>query len=145
MKKLMRHFFLLCLLLGACARPDYITDEEWQRLNQKPTTEEVCSTLFPATKICGEVAWSNTPTSSGMNEFILQLHGDTSQFENLTALLWMPSMGHGSAPVKIEPLGDGRYRIYNVYFIMPGDWEVRLFLKKAGQTVDQLFIPLMIP
>lgn len=40
--------------------------------------------------------------------------------------LFMPSMGHGSAPVTITPLDELNYNITRVFFTMHGTWEVRI-------------------
>jgi len=134
---------LFALLFTACANPDYITPEELN--NQKlQSPSENCALRFPNTQICVKAQWASAPSSTRPGELAITL---SPEFPGVfSALLWMPSMGHGSAPVKIESLEQGRYRLTNMYFIMPGDWDVRLFLKNAaGEVVDQLFISLMVP
>ena len=139
---------LLALLLlffsVNCARPNYISDEEFKPV-QKPEEQTASSPEFPSLKIRAQLSWSQPPTSQGAQDFILDLEGNVSEFDSVAIILWMPSMGHGSAPVKIERISDHQYHVRNVYFIMPGDWEVRMVLKKDKQPVDQLYIPLMIP
>jgi hypothetical protein len=63
--------------------------------------------------------------------------------------LWMPSMGHGSSPVKIsQALGtagaplDGVFNVTNVFFVMPGEWEIRVIVKDGnGNLLDQAALP----
>lgn len=135
---------LMLFFAVACARPNYISAEELNPQN-KPQEDVISVPEFPVLKIRASLKWSQAPTSQGAQDFILDLEGNVKEFETLTILLWMPSMGHGSAPVKIERLSDYQYHVKNVYFIMPGDWEIRLLLKKDKQLLDQLYIPLMIP
>nr|WP_295906238.1 FixH family protein [uncultured Bdellovibrio sp.] len=142
MKSLCTLLFLLLPL--ACARPDYISSEEWQRLNN-PATANSCAGEFKTAHLCAILTWTKTPNSTEVQEFVLELQGDVTVADDLAIILWMPSMGHGSAPVKVEKISATQYRVTNVYFIMPGDWEVRLTLKKSGQVLDQLFIPMMVP
>lgn len=66
----------------------------------------------------------------------------------LAVVLWMPSMGHGSSPTKVEPLLDasgtalsGQYGVKQVYFSMDGDWEVRFQLKRGSTVVSQVVAP----
>jgi hypothetical protein len=66
--------------------------------------------------------------------------------------LWMPSMGHGSAPVVIEPVLDpqgkavvGQYRVTNVQFIMGGDWEIRMALQDAQGKLELATLALKLP
>jgi hypothetical protein len=70
----------------------------------------------------------------------------------LEIVLWMPSMGHGSAPVVIEPLLDGQgqsvpgaFRVRNVQFIMPGDWEVRVTLRHEDGRFETFALALTLP
>jgi len=44
----------------------------------------------------------------------------------LEAKLWMPSMGHGSAPTQLVPLAADCLRIDHISFFMPGAWEIRV-------------------
>ena len=58
--------------------------------------------------------------------------------ENINVVLWMPSMGHGSAPTQVARATDangnnipGTFLVSNVYFMMGGDWEIRVTLTDA--------------
>lgn len=60
---------------------------------------------------------------------------------NFTVTLWMPAMGHGSAPTTIQPILDsqgqvvtGAYQVTNVQFIMNGDWQIQVALTVNGKT-----------
>lgn len=61
---------------------------------------------------------------------------------NLHVFLWMPSMGHGSSPVKISKNAIGEYMVSNVYFIMGGDWDVKIQRKVDNKVVDEVVISL---
>ena len=62
----------------------------------------------------------------------------------LNIFLWMPSMGHGSAPVKIRKLTDGEYEVSEVQFIMAGKWEMKFQLKEGVQVMDEIIIPVIL-
>lgn len=64
--------------------------------------------------------------------------------------LWMPDMGHGSVDTIVEhqkdPAGNevvGAYKIRNIYFIMPGKWELRFQLVAEGAVRDTHTITLV--
>jgi hypothetical protein len=61
--------------------------------------------------------------------------------DKIAVSLWMPDMGHGSAPTQIQPLpAVGAYAVSNLYFTMDGLWQVRVQLKSATSEVEtQLF------
>lgn len=72
--------------------------------------------------------------------------------EELSVELWMPSMGHGSAPTQVERIlnqyGDrvvGAYRVRNMYFVMDGEWEVRVILvdERGQQEVQSIRLNLL--
>jgi hypothetical protein len=46
-------------------------------------------------------------------------------------------MGHGSRPTKTEKSSEGRYRTSNIFFVMPGEWEIRFQLKENKETIDE--------
>jgi hypothetical protein len=67
--------------------------------------------------------------------------------DQFAVVLWMPDMGHGSRPVKINTAVDasgntlvGVYAVTKMYFVMGGLWEVRVSLKDAAGNVEtQIF------
>jgi len=67
--------------------------------------------------------------------------------ETIKVTLWMPDMGHGSAPTKIQQINNdqgfpqpGLYRVSNMQFVMGGIWEVYVTLVNAeGQEESQFF------
>lgn len=77
----------------------------------------------------------------------------TSPTQEIFVKLWMPDHGHGSTPVKVTAAvgTDGKtlpgiFDCSNVYFSMPGKWEIRVFLRVTGSggtpvVVDQVFLP----
>lgn len=105
---------------------------------------------FGKTNFSFGLDWQMGPTL-GESKFILRAWDEslgTSQGpyqdlpNTLHIFLWMPSMGHGSAPVKITKLGVGEYLVSNIYFIMGGDWEIKIQLKKDSKVIDETVISL---
>lgn len=89
------------------------------------------------------IQFLKSPAVEGDSQFFLIFSNNTSKLsvpisvEIKTLRLWMPSMGHGSAPVKIEDLGGGVFQVSHVFFIMPGDWQIQLryhILKAEGES-----------
>lgn len=145
----MKYLISAFLFLSACARPDYIDPKDQQKTQANNGT---CALELVHTNLCASVQWTIGPQSPNESEFILKFW-DKSSSENgpyidptntLSVVLWMPSMGHGSSPVTIEKIETGVYRIRRIYFIMPGDWEVRVFLKNGTATVDQATVSLVL-
>ncbi len=139
MKKLLLGF----LFLTACARPDYINPVS--KKSAQGQTDK-CALKLANSQLCSSIQWTSGPQTPAESEFILKFWNETSASENgpyvdpsstLSVILWMPSMGHGSSPVKIDKIETGVYRVHRVFFIMPGDWEVRVFLKNGPTIVDQ--------
>ena len=52
-------------------------------------------------------------------------------------LLWMPGMGHGSSPVRIERVDVGRYFASEIFFIMTGEWDIHFQLKSGSVVVEE--------
>lgn len=133
--------------------------------NDRVTTH--CRLQFSRVGLCAEVVWEkgfgipNQPPIDESTEsvFVLKFYNSQGQPQDLRELrftlavrLFMPSMGHGSSPVKLEairgPNGEmvpGQFRVSSVYFIMPGDWEIQFKLKRnANELVDEDRISLEI-
>lgn len=98
------------------------------------------------------IDWTEGPLK-GESKFILRtwnkttgtLSGPFKDVPNtLHIFLWMPSMGHGSSPVKITKLGDGEYEVSNVYFIMGGAWQIKFQILSSGKVVDETVISLTL-
>ena len=98
------------------------------------------------------ITWQEGPKKGG-SRFTMKtwkndlgtMNGPFQDLEkNLHIYLWMPGMGHGSAPVKITKINDGEYDVSNVQFIMGGKWDIRFQLKEGAQVLDEVIIPLTI-
>lgn len=105
--------------------------------------------VFASGKIHAHLSWDQGPDGNG-GESIMRVEwhdGVTHQIIDMglpfEVSLWMPSMGHGSAPTQIQRAIDnqgqaivGTYQIRNMYFVMPGDWDVRVTLKYQDGTEE---------
>ncbi len=81
------------------------------------------------------------------NELILDFTVNDQHVEveqEISIDLWMPDHGHGSYPVKIKKLSIGRYLVSDIFFVMPGKWQVRIDLRKDGEQVDRAIWELML-
>lgn len=104
--------------------------------------------VFPQAAQHAHLEWVTPPTAS--QEAVLDVqwmnnspHAPAEPKGNLAVSLWMPAMGHGSAPVMIQHALDaqgnpqpGAFRISRMYFIMNGAWEVRFALTHADGSVE---------
>ena len=98
------------------------------------------------------IKWMEGP-ALGTSRFVIRswksdtgsINGPYTDFpKTLFVFLWMPAMGHGSAPVKLKSLGDGEYEVSEVQFIMGGKWEVKFQLKNGSQVVDEAVVPVSL-
>ena len=52
-------------------------------------------------------------------------------------------MGHGSFPVTIKKVGEGVYEASEIFFTMPGRWDVHFELyDNQGKIVDESLWPI---
>lgn len=148
-KKIVITFFLILSVLS-CAKKNYgpASDINLQNL----TNEQECYLNFKIEPVCLEIKWIEGPSSStpGSFQLLIKSSNNPSLTQPLThplfIKLWMPSMGHGSSPVKIEKISEGNYLIHQVYFLMPGEWEIHFQLKsnQGDQILDEAILPLAI-
>lgn len=64
--------------------------------------------------------------------------------KEIKVVLWMPSMGHGSSPVTVENLKTGTYRASNIYFVMPGEWEIKFQIITNPNEIDEVVLPFTL-
>tara|TARA_B110001454_G_scaffold219191_1_gene251107 strand:+ start:24261 stop:24740 length:480 start_codon:yes stop_codon:yes gene_type:complete len=135
---------LLGLQLVSCAKPKYVQDESIANQNKIAQEENKvdCSILFSESKYCLSWFWETKPTASQPGSLIFKIFRQ-NQFDQTPVeldmaqvpevILWMPGMGHGSSPTQTTRLDVGTYRASKVFFIMPGEWEIRFSVKENGQ------------
>ena len=83
--------------------------------------------------LCASISYEAKPVMGEAFEFVVDLAGDASTVSGIKAELWMPSMGHGSAPVRVERVNANQFLVTEAYFVMGGDWVVNVeVLTSAG-------------
>ena len=129
------NLLFICVLMG-CAEPKYAPAAS-EPAREQDATDITCVAKF-SDSACVTLAWEKIQTEDDFGSFIFKTYDSElflSDFLNpITVVLWMPSMGHGSTPVKVEKLEPGTYRASQVFFTMKGDWEIR-FQRKEGHAV----------
>lgn len=140
------------LALGGCARPNYASSVAGGGSAGETTQSNVCQARFTKTGDCVNWQWELKPTDSEVGRFLFKVSRAnlvdgspvlTDGAADVGVLLWMPSMGHGSSPVKTERLDVGTYRASQVFFIMPGEWEIRFQRKVNQQIVEEAVIEIL--
>lgn len=70
--------------------------------------------------------------------------GEPMEGLTVTALPWMPDMGHGaSVKPAVVALGGGRFEVDNVTMFMAGRWELRIQI--TGAVEDSAKVVFQIP
>jgi hypothetical protein len=119
--------------LVACAKPQYLIATSGGGIEKAGAG--ACAAEFPTSHTCVGISWEKLPTETEFGSFVFTLTSEAGLLTDLSVatngilnpkvVLWMPSMGHGSAPVTVERISTGLYRAKNVFFTMKGDWEIR--------------------
>ena len=146
MKRILQNSFLFaCFGMHACGASPLLHHEQpvTARTEAAAPVQAAahCDLSFSRAQLCASLTWDAQPDSENEGSFVMQfrsLRGDSVNSPQVPSVqLWMPSMGHGSSPVTVVALGGGAYRVSRVFFIMPGDWEIRVQLKDGAQIADQ--------
>lgn len=137
-----KSIFAMTLLAAtvACAQPNY-QDEGVPPADHKPAS--TCALSY-ANGLCVDITWEVQPTDEAAGSFLLKFYSANTPEVALdpqakvAVALWMPSMGHGSSPVTVTPVSPGVYHATNVYFVMPGAWEIRIKLKNDKNEIVEV-------
>lgn len=119
-----------------------------------------CRLPFSNAALCASLEWETIPSDERRGSFLLRFwnlklgneNGPYVTPENpIFVKLWMPSMGHGSSPVRVETLLDsgkvaipGIFRVSEVFFVMGGEWEIWIQLRDGTVVRDQAKIDYAI-
>lgn len=116
-----------------------------------------CPLPLKRAKLCASISWDSAPATGRANAFTLRFWDLKTGSESGPYItpaqapfvrLWMPSMGHGSRPVVISSAREGGaelpgvFRVEQVFFSMPGDWDVQVQLRSGSQVADQAVLSL---
>ena len=105
-------------------------------------SETVCSTVDA--KVCAHLGHMTALNSRDEVQFVAHvLLPATQAVSNMKVSLWMPSMGHGSSPVKLTQIDVNKYQVSEAFFMMPGTWVVRLNFTFNGAN-HQINIPVNV-
>ena len=141
------------LLLTGCAEPKYLNRVETSSPQENSQKTQECSVVFSNSQLCLQWFWETKPTSKEYGSLIFKIFRLNSYDNTPVAseipgapqvVLWMPSMGHGSTPTVTEKLDTGTYRVKDVFFIMPGDWDILFqFQDSSEKTLDEAKVSLI--
>ena len=105
---------------------------------------------FESESLCLRSDWELMPTDSTVGSMLLTFSDQKNPYLLVSptsephVLLWMTSMGHGSSPVTIESLGPGKFRARDVFFIMPGPWDIKYQLKDGSRVIEEVTRAIVI-
>lgn len=145
--------FALGLLFFSCAQPKYISEADSTTAGQQAAGAKAnCDIQFSSSKYCLSWFWENKPTASAEGSLIFKIYRlnafdqtaiqlDSQELPQL--VLWMPSMGHGSTPSVVQRLDVGTYRATEVFFIMPGEWDLKFQLKTGSEVTDEALVQIV--
>lgn len=146
-------FLLSIAFLLGCAQPKYANSVDSLQDSQVLEAKLNCDLKFENENICLVWSWENKPKSTTdygsliFKTFRQNVFDQTPIEIDMDStpqlILWMASMGHGSAPTQTERLDVGTYRAKNVLFIMPGDWQLK-FKTTTNQGVEDEVISEII-
>jgi hypothetical protein len=142
---------LSSLALTACGKKDATDDQppttslDAECSGDFDTFEPGISKLAEPGNITVELADADPspPAVRRDNAWWLQLSdadGDALSGAQVVASPYMPKHQHGSAEVVVKEQGEGRYQLSAIELIMPGVWEIPIFITTAdGATSETLF------
>jgi hypothetical protein len=158
---------ILSLLLFGCIESPLLNHadahSDGKALNQEnPLETETCAFHFPRSELCASLEWEKKQSAEGKGSFIVRFWDSRtgsakgpfiSPSSEVRIELWMTSMGHGTWPKPAtSPVLDsdqlaipGVFRTENVYFMMPGPWDIRLQLFEGENLFEQAHTPYVQP
>lgn len=150
--KLLAFLLPLALLLPACAQPVYREAAGTGTAGGQAAAAKGLVGKLKSSGLQVWLEWERMPSDEDFGSFLLKVGrpnlADGSPVlldaaDEVSVELWMPSMGHGSSPVSVEKIDLGTFRASQVFFTMPGDWEIRVEVREEARR-DQVALPVRI-
>jgi hypothetical protein len=145
--------FIFLLILSACAKPTYVNSNDANNKSaehKQETTNYNCTLKWSSKNYCLSWSWKKRPTEDETGSMILRVYkfSELDQFietvdlnSNPQVVLWMPGMNHGSSPTSVQRIGIGTYQVDEVFFTMPGPWQIKFRLLNdtaVDEVVDDI-------
>lgn len=109
-------------------------------------SEEIQRVCSEKTSVCASYKTDFPFATKQEGRFQLTLEASDSKEVSLVKVdLWMQmgSHGHGSSPLKVTPVLQNEFDVTKAYFVMKGQWLIRVtYLQDRFQ--ETLLIPVMI-
>jgi hypothetical protein len=147
----MKFLLVLLVFLLGCSDPTYLPPNT--NAGQNQPQEASCTLVFKNSGVCIDWKWEKVPTETEVGAFYFKTYRKNlvdgsmvllDQASTPQIVLWMPSMNHGSSPVFTGQEDVGTYRAKSVFFIMPGEWEIKFQIKEGDQVLDEAIVSLTI-
>ncbi len=126
---------LFSLLIISCGKSPLLMKKNPLEVNGNSNYESI--KFFKTLNHQLTINWLSPINTTDSGHFLLISKNNLKSEDiprNFEVYLWMPSMGHGSSPVKVNRISAGIYEITDVYFIMEGDWEIRIKLDNGDEA-----------
>jgi hypothetical protein len=104
----------------------------------------VCTSY--SSDICISGKFAAEPNSKDEGKFVLELQiPPETEAQNVKVDLWMQmgDHGHGSAPLKIAQIGPHVFAVENAWFVMKGQWQVRVDFEMNNEAY-KFILPVKI-
>ena len=136
----MRMNWLFCiLLLGGCQAPLFKMQKDKPRQGFIGAEKTDCPHQWKSIDVCFTFSGLDQPKVNEEAKVQLVIPDEEQAqkvaFLSLKAYLWMPEHGHGSAPLRIEAVNPGVIFLHNLWFVMPGLWQLHLEWTNQDQKV----------
>ena len=126
---------VLFLLIG-CGESPFLNDEGELRDVQAVESE----LYLKESEVSVNAFWQDGPYVGDESTILIILQGRNGMTykEEISfgIKLWMPGMGHGSFPVTLEKIADGIFLASEVFFTMPGYWDIH-FQVFVGESLKE--------
>lgn len=133
-KSLSPLFLALCCLFPGCGNSPLFNHSK-QVLQNLPSIDK--NLVFSQTGERFQLEWTEPIMVGKRGQFRLSFKDDLSM-RGLRPFvsLWMPSMNHGSRPTEVAAIDSKNFLVSKVFFSMPGDWVVRIWLVEKDVVPD---------
>lgn len=140
--------FTLILNLSSCGDSPFLSDETPEEIQNRDTLnsdnfEEGGSLWLRESRYQVRPLWRLGPFVADESKLLFLILDESgypiSPEYKVFLKIWMPTMGHGSFPIKVTEVGEGIFEAREIFFIMPGYWDIHFqLLDRENQLVEEV-------
>lgn len=143
MKALNLIILLTLILLPSCGDSPFLEDDSTptEGVNSTQALGSELNLALTKSQLSFNYYWQTGPHIGNESKLLIIISDKDGRpadpEKEFSVMIWMPTMGHGSFPISVSKVQQGIYEAKEIFFTMPGLWDIHFQLLNEGNSLDE--------